>query len=118
MEARVEYLEEENTRLREQVQQLQEALIATAAPAVYQHMVAKRAVVEPDDPKTEELLREAQAVRRYVSELENTNGIFRNADEFMEFFRGGMNPDLHRNMEDVATVAPEAHESIHDNPES
>jgi len=115
---KAEVLERENATLREQVAKLQDALVAATAPAAYERIVAEKARQEAPDVGNEELMKEIQATRRYISELEDPRGIFRSADEFMSFFKGGMSPGLHRGLEEVATTAPEEPESLHGNTES
>lgn len=114
---KLEFLERDNAQLREQVTKLQDALIAATAPAAYERILAERASQEPQSV-TDDLVRETQAMRQYIHQLEDPRGIFHNADEFISFFKGGMNPDLHRGLEEVATVAPEEPISLHGNSES
>lgn len=116
---KVEFLERDNAQLREQVAKLQDALVAATAPAAFERIIADRAnKAEPVENATEELVKDAQALRRYITELEDPRGIFHNADEFISFFKGGMTPDLQRGLEDVATIGPAEPDSLHGNKES
>lgn len=116
---KIEFLERDNKSLREQVAKLQDALVAATAPAAFERIVAERASKDqPVENVSEELVKDAQALRRYITELEDPRGIFHSADEFISFFKGGMNPNLQRGLEDVATVAPDEPDSLHGNTES
>lgn len=115
---KIEFLERDNKQLRDQVTKLQDALVATTAPAAYERLVADRAAKEPVDSMNDEMVKDAQAMRQYISALEDPRGIFHSADEFISFFRGGMNPDLQRGLEDTATAAPDQPDSLHGNTES
>jgi len=115
---KIEFLERDNKQLREQVAKLQDALVAATAPAAFERLVADRAAKEPVDTLNEEMMKDAQALRQYISALEDPRGIFHNADEFIAFFKSGMNPDLQRGLEDVATAPPDQPDSLHGNTES
>lgn len=115
---KIEFLERDNKQLREQVTKLQDALVAATAPAAFDRLVAERAAKEPNENLNQEMMKDAQALRQYITALEDPRGIFHSADEFISFFRGGMNPDLHRGLEEVATVAPDEPGSLHGNGES
>lgn len=116
---KVEFLERDNAQLREQVAKLQDALVAATAPAAFERLIAERAnKAEPIENVSEELVKDAQAMRQYISAIEDPRGIFHSADEFISFFKGGMNPDLQRGLEDVATVGPDEPGSLHGNKES
>ena len=115
---KAEVLERENERLREQVTKLQDALVAATSPLAYERLIAEQARKQGPDPVNEELLRETQAVQRYIAELEDPSGIFRSPDEFISYFSSGMRPDLLKGLEEVVTTAPEPAGSLHGNPES
>lgn len=117
---KAEFLEKENTRLHEQVRSLQDALVAATAPAAYQNTLAMRAAREVPEKTNEEERHDLTALRRYSDEMDRaiTQGIFRTADEFIEFMRGGINPTLENNLEEAATAAPEPPQSLHGNNES
>lgn len=119
-QVKIEFLEKENERLHEQVRHLQDALVAATAPAAYQNTLAMRAAKEPADKTTEEERRDLMALRRYSEEMDRaiTQGVFRSADEFIEFMRGGINPNLENQLEEAATAAPEPPGSLHGNNES
>lgn len=112
-------LEQENERLREQVSRLQDALVSATAPAAYQQILAAKAEAQPEkEGALDELTREAEAMKMYISELEDPRGVFRDPDEFISFFKGGMNPKLHRSLEEAAIEEPEPPGPLHGNSES
>lgn len=117
LEAKLELLQEENERLRQQVKELQEALVASTAPAAYQQRIATRwAEEEKNDPEVVDRKEETKFMEQYVGEMEGAT--FKNPDEFVSYLSRGGNRTLQDKLETAVTMAPPTAVSLHGNSES
>lgn len=120
-EAKVELLEKENTELKQQVRDLQRALVSATAPEAYYQMLAEEAEKrEKETPVSDEEKAEKEFTRNYISEMEAP--LFRGGmSEFRAYLeRGGRKlvSQLDSDLETAFTSAPSVPESLHNNSES
>ena len=111
---KIEFLTKENENLRQQVFQLQDALVASRAPEAYAQRLADR--YESKEPEKNLLHNDIDLMKRMLMEFEGKPA-FENAEEFIKYVKK-LDPGLESNLEMQLTEAPEPPISLHDNEES
>jgi len=115
-QAQADLLKEENERLRAQVRDLQEALVAATSPAKYQQMLAERwEEKQKDAPDFEERVKEREFHQKYIEQMENPT--FSGVEEFRAYINRDQK-ELIADLEMTSTRAPKPPDSLHGNSES
>lgn len=113
---KIEFLEKENSELKAQVRNLQDALIASRSPEAYSHMLAQRANEEvKDDPGFEAMRQEMDTFKSHLSQIERP--AFETPEDFIKYMR--MDPEVEKGLEEKITGPPSPRKAVHeDNPEA
>ena len=101
-EAKVEIYEDMIAKLEQQVDRLQEALVAATAPRAYEQIQMDKAEPPKPDPKKDQKEEEDRVLKEYLEQVEGPT--FRDADDLISSLGAliGINPgqdSLHSNNE-------------------